>query len=428
MELSRWLALAASTAATVVSAWPRALEAQPRPSMRPRMATSANACRELASSPTALVQAPEGLALLRLKRELESATVTLERSQQLQREQMMQLSAVQRGVDSAMQVVVRYFGRDGAPREVVTIRRGDSARVMVNGGTLDTRQFFTIADSTFRAVAPTIVRTVGPQLEALVRTLQPQVAAFAERAEAQLPERSASTGYLGFTLSGAQVRIVTPDGVMTSHCEYPMVEAVDAGSPAEKAGFVAGDTVIAYNGRDLTEQAINYPTLLNPGSTVRIRVRKSGRRREIPVTVTARSDETRAMVMVRTPQPPRAIDGEFTVRMGAPTPPMPPAPPVNAMLSGTGVAVLAGAQFSTIDQEFASALDLDAGVLVLRVPPGTPAADAGMRAGEVVVRANGLRVRDVATLRRVLTDATGEVRLVVQGKGSNERTIVLRLR
>jgi site-specific recombinase XerD len=51
-----------------------------------------------------------------------------------------------------------------------------------------------------------------------------------------------------------------------------------------------------------------------------------------------------------------------------------------------------------------------------------------MRAGEVVVRANGLRVRDVATLRRVLTDATGEVRLVVQGKGSNERTIVLRLR
>ena len=98
------------------------------------------------------------------------------------------------------------------------------------------------------------------------------------------------------------------------------------------------------------------------------------------------------------------------------------------MLSGTGVAVLAGAQFSTIDQEFASTLDLDAGVLVLRVPPGTPAAESGLRAGEVVVRANGLRVRDVATLRRVLADATGDVRLVVQGKGSTERTVVLRLR
>jgi S1-C subfamily serine protease len=162
-----------------------------------------------------------------------------------------------------------------------------------------------------------------------------------------------------------------------------------------------------------------------------MRIRKSGRQREIPVTVGARRDSTRVTMVLRAPPAPptpRLLDGEFMVRTRAPMSPTPPAPPVNAMLSGTGVAVLAGAQFSTIDQDFASALDLDAGVLVLRVPPGTPAAEAGLRAGEVVVRANGLRVRDVATLRRVLVDATSEVRLVVQGKGSNERTVVLKLR
>jgi serine protease Do len=407
----RWsLAVAVSAAAAMMAPLWQSAAAQSttvKSSVRMRAPAMTNACEELASSPSALAQAPEGLALLRLKRELEGAVETLQRNQQLQREQVRQLSQVQRGVDSAMQVVVQYFKRDGSPGEVLTIRRGDSARVSISGRPpIDTRSLYLSADSTMRVVGPMILRSVGPSVEALVRSLQPQVAALTEAAEARLAER-AVPGYLGVSLSGAQLRMATPDGITISHCEYPLVESVDAGSPAEKAGLVAGDTVLAYNGRDVTQQAINYSEMLVPGSTLRVRVRKSGKAREVPVTVAKRREEPHVLMMVRAPQQP-------------PAPPVPPA----AMMSGTGVAVLAGAQFSTIDDDFASTLDLEAGVLVLRVPPGTPAAEAGLRAGEVVVRVNGQRVRDVAALRRALA-AGGEVKLGVQSR-AGERVVVLR--
>ena len=389
----------------------QAVEAQTtsaRTSVRVRASATTNACEELASSPSALAQAPEGLALLRLKRELEGAMQTLAVHQQLQEAQVRQLSQVQRGVDSAMQVVVRYFGKNGAPDEEVTLRRGDSLRVTVTGRPVDPRALFLTMDSSMRVVAPVLARGAITVVDGLVRSLQPQVAALTGVAEAQLADRAAA-GYFGVSLSGAQLRLVTPDGVTISHCEYPLVESVDAGSPAEKAGLIAGDTVLAYNGRDVTQQAINYSEMLVPGSTVRVRVRKSGRPRELAVVVGQRREEPRLMMMVRTPQ--------------ARLPQAPPAPPM-PLMSGTGVAVLAGAQFSTIDQDFAATLELEAGVLVLRVPPGTPAADAGLRAGEVVVRVNGQRVRDVAALRRAIAGG-GEVKLSLQSR-TGERVVVLR--
>jgi serine protease Do len=395
------------TVAAVAPLWqPVAAQTTPaRTSVRMRAPAMTNACEELSSSPSALAQAPEGLALLRLKRELEGAVETLARNQQLQQAQVRQLSQVQRGVDSAMQVVVRMVGQGNGPEEIVAVRRGDSVRVTARSGSPDMRHLFVALDSGVRVMTPLIARGMGSAVDVLVRSLQPQVAALTGAAEAQLADRAA-TGYFGVSLSGAQLRLVTPEGVTISHCEYPLVESVDAGSPAEKAGLSAGDTLMAYNGRDVTQQAINYSEMLVPGSTVRVRVRRSGRSREVPVIVGQRREEPRTLMMVRAPQAP-----------------MPPAPP---MMSGSGVAVLAGAQFSTIDEDFAATQDIEAGVLVLRVPPGTPAADAGLRAGEVVVRVNGERVRDVAALRRALSGGR-DVRLSVQSR-SGERVVVLRTR
>jgi S1-C subfamily serine protease len=130
------------------------------------------------------------------------------------------------------------------------------------------------------------------------------------------------------------------------------------------------------------------------------------------VTVAPRPQEVRALVLSR------AQPG------GAPAMPV---PPTMNMFSGSGVLVLAGAQFATIDDEFAESLGLEPGVLVLRVPTGTPAADAGMRSGEVVRSVNGTPVRDVVALRRVMY-AAREARLLVQNKSGATRTVVLTLR
>jgi hypothetical protein len=384
--------------------------------------TGTNVCTELESSPSPLVHAPEGLALLRLKRQLESAALTLEQQQQLERDQLQRIAQVQRGMDSLMQVVVR-FTRDEhterverapvyAPpvtgrRMFVTVDSGNGPvtidmEAMMRGGAPVVRRMF---DSTFVLIAP--------QVNRIIRALQPQVAAFAGEAEAALPGALvAPSGYMGLSLSGAQIRIVTPDGVMTSHCEYPLVETVDVGSPAARAGLSAGDTLVAYNGRDVMQAAVNYAELITAGSTVKVRVRRAGRPREVPVQVDARRDESAAA--------PVRLMLRGTPDRSAPFPPQLSL----QMFSPNGVAVLAGAQFATMDVDFAQSLGLEPGVLVLRVPAGTPAADAGLKAGDVVRTVNGQAVRDVNVLRRVMQGAR-DARLQVQARGAAPRVVTI---
>jgi len=63
---------------------------------------------------------------------------------------------------------------------------------------------------------------------------------------------------------------------------------------------------------------------------------------------------------------------------------------------------------------------------VLNVAPESPAARAGLQAGDVVVRADGEAIRTTADLRRTVTRAQGaEVRLGVVRQG---RQTEIRLR
>jgi len=81
-----------------------------------------------------------------------------------------------------------------------------------------------------------------------------------------------------------------------------------------------------------------------------------------------------------------------------------------------------------VDEEFTQTLGLEPGVLILKVPPGTPAAEAGLRAGEVLRSVNGTAVRDVATLRRLLQTSGPRPQLQVQSSSAGTRLVVLPLR
>lgn len=401
------MAQAQSGAAGATKSVPRAVANVPR--------MQNGACASLANAPSDLVRSPEGLAILRLKRELDgAATVMVQRGGARGGIDQREVAQLQRGVDSVMQVIVRTHGNDGTANSNITIRRGDSTIVM-NGKVVEGRPLFESSD--------------GPNkhVEVFVRELEPRLKEFAT-VSARAINRASATGYLGLSMSGAQVRVVTDSGSFTSHCDYPVIEAVDVGSPARTAGLEAGDTIVAYNGRDVVAQTVNYPQLLVPGKAIKVRVRRDGKTREFAVTVGERAPEQAESftfsTSTRSPMastvPPFTTKGSFFVR------PMGESGGVVSSISSSSATVL-GAQLNVLDEELAKSLGLEPGLLIMRVTTGTPAADAGLKAGEVVRALNGTSLREVGPIvRAVKVPGAHEVKLTVIGRDAPARTVTLK--
>jgi predicted metalloprotease with PDZ domain len=96
-----------------------------------------------------------------------------------------------------------------------------------------------------------------------------------------------------------------------------------------------------------------------------------------------------------------------------------------------GIAVLgsravAGAELTELNPDLGAYFGTNRGVLVVRVPNGTPAEDAGLEAGDVIISVNGTNVGSVTELRREISrNRTGAVRLEVMRRNTR-RTIDLR--
>src|SRR5919108_483483 len=128
-------------------------------------------------------------------------------------------------------------------------------------------------------------------------------------------------GYIG-VLWSANVHVEKQKGgeaLWTFH-DYPHVEAVERESPAERAGILAGDMILAFNGKDLRAGKIPMNSLLRPGSTVAVRLSREDRTRSVDVTVAPRP-----RAFVRTPRPPAPMeppDVEWRIETPEPAEPM----------------------------------------------------------------------------------------------------------
>jgi hypothetical protein len=89
-------------------------------------------------------------------------------------------------------------------------------------------------------------------------------------------EPDSAVGYTGLTPYFLERRHEVRNGerVLRRVRSHPVVVGVDAGSPAEGAGFRAGDVLLSVNGRDSREPPTQR---LRPGTEVRYRVRRDGR-------------------------------------------------------------------------------------------------------------------------------------------------------
>lgn len=235
-------------------------------------------------------------------------------------------------------------------------------------------------------------------------------------------EQAMPQGWIGFIALGPRITRVEDGEMLVRYFAYPEVLSVDPSSPAQRAGIAPNDTLLAYNGDDVTEGDISLTRLLIPNARVMVRIRRDGKTRDIPVTVATaprrivqrRDDESRASERLaiasapdapRFPRMPALAPTPGPVRVGvhtpmaamAPLPPMTPSSPREGMsfafAFGNGVA---GAQLTTISEGLGKALGVSFGVLVTNAPLGSPANESGLLDGDVILRVGRQSVRRVS--------------------------------
>jgi len=256
----------------------------------------------------------------------------------------------------------------------------------------------------------------------------------------------APAGYLGvtFSIEGSVKRELHGPEVYRFE-QPPEIISLETGSPADRAGIRRGDRIIALDGRDVVGRDVILAQYLVPGRKLPLRITRDGREQNLTVLVqrrpegfgdqctdldlawapvragtqTLRSPDGKTFTWVRPSAPPK------TVRTPVPAPPAPPAapsvwtfdapPPV--AISGFS-SIVAGAQLTTLTDDFKEVLGAYAGVLVQRVVAKSPAAQAGLRGGDVIVEAADRPVTNAWLLQRMLGDSDNHtLKLKVLRKG-----------
>ena len=211
--------------------------------------------------------------------------------------------------------------------------------------------------------------------------------------------------------------------------DYPVIESIDPGSPAERAGLLKGDVLISINAQDFKMNPIPMNDLLVPGKTIVFRYRRDDVERISKLTVAERPAGTSRTVQVSLiPAVPSAQDDrrrtvEEAVRQRIflkTRVPVSPNVSMAPLVFGTGPTSIgvAGAELTQLNDGLRELANIRGnGIFVINVPPGSLAGAAGLRSGDVIIRAEKQLVETPGQLIRVMLDATeSAVRLQVLRK------------
>jgi len=208
---------------------------------------------------------------------------------------------------------------------------------------------------------------------------------------------------------GVELQEVTPEAVKEQKLpgEYGVVlREVVPDSPAAKAGLKANDVVTELGGQRV-EGAAQFRRMIReipPGRTVQLTVWRDGKAQTISA-VLGTNERNYRVEMHRTPGPAEPGDGFYF--------PMPKMPPMAMpdMPDGHGQFFLGfpfGPRLGIDAEDLAGQLGNyfgapgGEGVLVREVTAGSPAEKAGLKAGDVIIKLDGERVRTAGELRERL--------------------------
>jgi serine protease Do len=195
-------------------------------------------------------------------------------------------------------------------------------------------------------------------------------------------------------------------------------------SPAERAGVRKGDIIVSLNDRTINSstELMNEVRAARTGQRVALEIFRDGARRTLSVTLGTRPD-----------------DDDFEVR--GPEPPEPPEPPLAPRAERRGVDLSdapwmfstmgrgrLGVRVETVSADLGEALGTPSGgALIIEVLDDTPAERAGLKAGDVIVRLEDVRIDDAGELTDALRERdAGPVAITVSRRGSS-RTLTATL-
>ncbi|MEW6220665.1 MAG: DegQ family serine endoprotease [Thermodesulfobacteriota bacterium] len=195
---------------------------------------------------------------------------------------------------------------------------------------------------------------------------------------------------------GVMIQQVTPELAKSLNLERPvgaLISEVSPGSPAAEAGLKAGDVIVEFMDKPV-DLMTSLPAMVAQtaiGARAKLVVLRDGERKAMTVTIGELKEE-------------RMAGGE-------------------AKAGDLGLAV------QELTPELARSLGLprgQEGLVVAGVEPGSPAAEAGIERGDLVVEVNRRPVADLASYKRLLSEARNrEVILVLVIREGHSRFLVV---
>jgi membrane-associated protease RseP (regulator of RpoE activity) len=193
-------------------------------------------------------------------------------------------------------------------------------------------------------------------------------------------ERSGNSqkGWLGVSIQDITSHVKRSMDLKTT--EGALVSNVVDDSPADSAGIKEGDVVVQFDNRGIADASDLQEAVAKtkPGTKVSIAVVRKGEKKTLQVVVgTYPRSETFSFVMPRGPRPLEFLAEGSTVQ---------------------------GLAIRTLSDQLAQYFDVpdNEGVLVWEVKKDSPADKAGIKAGDVITKVGGKRIKEIRDVSRAL--------------------------